>query len=147
MSSRKDANDNITTYTYDAFSRTKKITFADGGSASFEYAPTNAAYPYAVAHNSDEFNADPIDTATFVDGSGRITSQKRDATFFVGPNNAAKTGWAVGGATQLDALGRTITEWYPTQQLTGALTDFVVSKPPVTESPPIKTNGTLSTAS
>ena len=137
VSSRTDANGNVTTYAYDALSRTRKIAYPDGGSVAFEYAPTDPEYPYAVAHHSDEFNADPIDTATFVDGSGRVTGQKRDAAFFVGPQQAAVTGWSVAGATEIDPLGRTVKEWYPTKQLTGALTDYWDATP-ATE--PIKTD-------
>ena len=135
VSSRTDASDNVTNYTYDALSRTRKITYPDGGFVSFEYAPTDSNYPYALAHHSDEFNADPIDTATFVDGSGRVTSQKQDATFFVGPNQTPQTGWAVAGAEKIDALGRTVTQWYPTKQLTGSLADFWDKTPPEPPAP------------
>jgi RHS repeat-associated protein len=130
VSSRTDASGNVTRYDYDAFSRTKTITHPDGGSVSFEYAPTNAAYPYAVARHSDEFNNGTIDTATFVDGSGRVTGRKRDAAFFDGADKPTKTGWAVEGAEQVDALGRVVSQWYPTQQLTGALTDYWDKTPP-----------------
>jgi RHS repeat-associated protein len=135
VSSRTDASQNVTRYTYDPLSRTKKITAPDGGSVTFEYAPTDSDYPYAVAHHSDEFNGGPIDTATFVDGSGRVTGQKRDATFFVGPNQPTETGFAVAGAEKIDALGRTVTEWYPTKQLTGALTDYWDKTPPEPPAP------------
>jgi RHS repeat-associated protein len=124
VSTRTDASGNVTTYDYDAFSRTSQIDYPDGGSVEFEYAPTDAGYPYAVARHSDEFNADTIDTATFVDGMGDLTGQKRDATFFVSRNDPAVTGWAVAGASLVDELGRTTKQWYPTPQLTGSLTDY-----------------------
>jgi RHS repeat-associated protein len=130
VSSRTDASGNVTRYEYDALSRTKRITHPDGGSVSFDYEPTDEHYPYAVARHSDEFNSDTIDTATFVDGSGRVTGQKHDASFFDGADKPTQTGWAVGGAEQLDALGRVVMEWYPTKQLTGNLTDYWDKTPP-----------------
>lgn len=124
VSSRTDANGNVTQYLYDALSRQKKITYPDGGTVDFEYAPTNSSYPYAVARHSDEFNADTIDTATFVDGMGDVTGRKKDATLFEGPNKTPVTGFSVEGASIVDALGRTTSQYYPTKQLTGSLTDY-----------------------
>jgi RHS repeat-associated protein len=144
VASRTDANGNTTSppkpvghtthYTYDPLGRTQKITFPDGGWVSFDYAPSNGQYPYAVAHNYDEFATGPdntIDTATFVDGSGRVTGRKRDAEFFVAPDVPTTKGWAVEGRTELDALGRVVKEWFPTRQTTGALTDYWDKTPAV----------------
>jgi len=131
---RTDANGNRTDYAYDPLGRTRQITFPDGGWASFDYAPSDAQYPYALAHNYDEFATGPdntIDTATFVDGSGRVTGRKRDAEFFTGAGSPTAKGWSVEGATELDALGRVVKEWYPTRQTTGALSDYWDKTPTV----------------
>jgi YD repeat-containing protein len=130
VSSRTDASGNTTTYEYDALSRIDRIGYPGGGEVTFDYAPSDPDYPYAVAHHSDEFNADTIDTATFVAGNGEVTGQKRDATFFVDRNSPTVTGWSVAGASLVDELGRTTRQWYPTQQLTGNLTDYWEATPP-----------------
>jgi RHS repeat-associated protein len=138
VGSRTDANGNMTDYAYDPMGRTRRIDFPDGGWVTFAYAPSDAQYPYAVARNFDAFHDDTvpnpdetIDTATFVDGSGRVTGRKRDGEFFRGADSQTATGWAVEGATELDALGRVVKEWYPTQQTTGGLTDYWDATPAV----------------
>jgi len=138
VASRTDANGNLTEYDYDPLGRTRRIDFPDGGWVTFAYAPSDPRYPYAVARNFDAFHDDTvpnpdetIDTATFVDGSGRVTGRKREAEFFTGADTATSKGWSVEGATELDALGRVVKEWYPTDQTEGVLTDYWDETPDV----------------
>jgi RHS repeat-associated protein len=116
---RTDANNNVTTYTYDSLARIKSISSPRPGDpdlVTYEYAPTAAGYAYALAHHYDAFNpGDTIDTVTFVDGTGRTTQTKRDASLFVTPGQAAVTGRIVSGATNFDALGRAIEQFNPTR--------------------------------
>jgi RHS repeat-associated protein len=116
---RTDANDNVTSYTYDSLARIKSISSPRPGDpdlVTYEYAPTDDKYAYAVAHHYDAFNpGDTIDTVTFVDGTGRTTQTKRDASLFVTPGQAAVTGRIVSGATNFDALGRAIEQFNPTR--------------------------------
>lgn len=116
---RTDANNNVTTYTYDSLARIKSISSPRPGDpdlVTYEYAPTAAGYAYAVAHHYDAFNpGDTIDTVTFVDGTGRTTQTKRDASLFVTPGQSAVTSRIVSGATNFDALGRPIEQFNPTK--------------------------------
>lgn len=141
VSTQKDADGNITAYLYDSLNRTKKVTSPDLGTVEFTYAPTDASYPYATAKHLDQFDTatpkDTIDTAVFVDGSGLVTQRKREASFFVPATGAVTDGWAVEGATELDGLGRTVKEWFPSQQLAGALETYH-SETPAPTIPPTK---------
>ncbi|MCP4376494.1 MAG: hypothetical protein GY794_10020 [bacterium] len=116
---RTDANNNETRYSYDSLARIKSISSPRPGDpdlVTYEYAPTAAGYAYAVAHHYDTFNpGDTIDTVTFVDGTGRTTQTKRDASLFVTPGQPAVTRRIVSGATNFDALGRPIEQFNPTR--------------------------------
>ena len=69
-----------------------------------------------MAHHFDVFHpSDTIDTATFVDGAGRVVQTQNDASLFRGAGQAAETGVIVSGATIFDALGRPITQYNPTK--------------------------------
>jgi RHS repeat-associated protein len=130
---RTDANNNVTAYTYDSLARIKSISSPRPGDpdlVTYEYAPTAAGYAYAVAHHYDAFNpGDTIDTVTFVDGTGRKTQTKRDASLFVTPGQPAETGMIVSGATNFDALGRPIEQFNPTRD-TQAQTVYETLVPP-----------------
>ena len=41
-----------------------------------------------------------------------MTGRKREAELFTGADSPTVEGWAVEGATELDALGRVTKEWY-----------------------------------
>ena len=119
VSTRTDANNNMTTYTYDSLARIKSISSPRPGDpdlVTYEYAPTADSYAHAVAHHYDLFNpGNTIDTVTFVDGIGRTTQTKRDASLFVSAGQSAETGRIVSGATVFDSLGRATRQFNPTR--------------------------------
>lgn len=123
VKTRIDANGNETHYTYDAYSRLRTVTSPDGGVATFDYYPSDADYPYATVKHTDEFNAGTtIDTATYVDGSGRVTGRKRDAVVYDPATGVTGAGYACEGGSDVDGLGRTVHQWKPFLQ-TGATLD------------------------
>jgi RHS repeat-associated protein len=130
IASRTDVNGQSTSYAYDAAGRIASITgpYEQGtghSTARFEYFPTSAGYAYALAHNYDAFNpSDPIDTATFVDGDGRVTQTKQDASVFTGAGSAPADVMVVSGAREFDALGRPVKQWYPTTEPLGSIGTF-----------------------
>ncbi|GAB3051208.1 hypothetical protein GCM10027053_08200 [Intrasporangium mesophilum] len=127
VASRTDANGNTTTYTYDAFSRVKTVTSPDNGVATYDYHPDDASYPFATVKHSDEFNpGTTIDTATYVDGSGRITGRKRDAVVYDPVANTTGQGFAAEGRSDVDGLGRTVHQWKPFLQTGKTLADYPV---------------------
>ncbi|MPZ52145.1 MAG: hypothetical protein GEU79_05340, partial [Acidimicrobiia bacterium] len=127
LASRTDANGHTTTYTYDAVGRlsTIKGPYEQGGdtaTVTFEYHPTDNAYAYAVARHYDAFNpGDTIDTVAFVDGIGRETQTKHDATLFRGVGDPAQDVMVVSGAVVFDAVGRPVQEWYPIEEPLGTI--------------------------
>ncbi len=130
IASQIDANNQLTTYTYDAQGRLATITgpFEQGtghATISFEYFPTAPAYAYALAHHYDAFHPnDTIDTARFIDGIGRETQTKQDAAVFRGAGQAAQNEMVVSGAAAYDALGRAVKEWYPVEEPLGTIGTF-----------------------
>jgi RHS repeat-associated protein len=127
ITSRTDANGQKTSYTYDDYGRLTSITgpYEQGSgnaSVTFEYFPTAPGYAYALAHNFDAFHpGDTIDTASFMDGIGRVTETKQDATLFQGANQPAVDAMIVSGATEWDALGRAVKQWYPISESLGTI--------------------------
>ncbi|HTE60385.1 MAG TPA: toxin TcdB middle/N-terminal domain-containing protein [Solirubrobacteraceae bacterium] len=122
IASRTDANEQTTSYTYDAAARIASITgpYEQGSghaTVTFEHHPTAPGYAYAVAHHHDAFHpGDTIDTVAFADGSGRQTQTKQDATLFRGADTPAEAARVVSGAVEFDALGRPVKEWHPTEE-------------------------------
>jgi RHS repeat-associated protein len=121
LASRTDENGNLTTYGYDAQGRLQSVTAPreQGGAATVSYAYGGldatldhaGPHAWATAHHHDVFNpGNTIDTATFVDGMGRVVQRKRDAQV-EGVDGEARI---VEGAVEYDALGREAKEWYPT---------------------------------
>ncbi|MEJ2209522.1 MAG: SpvB/TcaC N-terminal domain-containing protein, partial [Anaerolineae bacterium] len=103
IASQTDPNGQVTSYTYDVVGRLASITgpYEQGSghaSVAFEYFPTAPAYAYGLAHLYDVFHpGDTIDTAAFLDGIGRETQTKQDATLFRGSDQAAADVMIVGG--------------------------------------------------
>ena len=130
VTSRTDPNGQVTSYTYDAYSRLASITgpYEQGtgnASATFEYFPTAPGYAFALAHNFDVFHpGDPIDTASFIDGLGRETQTKQDATLFQGASQPAVNRVVISGRIEFDALGRQAKQWYPNSEPLGTLGSF-----------------------
>jgi RHS repeat-associated protein len=134
VASRTDANNQTTSYTYDAFGRLASITgpYEQGSghpTVSFEYHADNPSYAYAVAHNFDSVHPNrPIDTASFVDGIGRPTQTKRNATLYTGVTSAAANVMVVSGAMDFDSLGRVVTLRYPVSEALGNIGKFNTDK-------------------
>ena len=127
VATRTDANGNVTRYTYDAYSRLRTITSPDGGVATFAYHPADPDYPYATVAHTDQLNAGTtIDTATYADGSGRVTGRKRDAVVYDPVTGQTGPGFAAEGGSDVDGLGRTIHEWKPFLQTGKTLADYTV---------------------
>jgi RHS repeat-associated protein len=124
VSSRTDANGNSTSYAYDAMARVSQVTMPDGGQVDYEYHPTAAAYAWAEARHSDEFNDNPIRTVSFVDGIGRTTQRKQETAVFRGVGGTPENGFVVSGAVEFDALGRSVTEYQPTFEAMGSASTY-----------------------
>lgn len=124
IASREDANGNVTTYAYDAQGRIKEVVgpYEQGTgrkSVTYEYR-LDAPYAMAFARHFDaERPDDPIETAAFVDGLGRRTQTKQDATVFRGVGQAAQDVMSVSGAIEYDAVGREVKEWHPIEEPLG----------------------------
>ncbi|HSK26622.1 MAG TPA: SpvB/TcaC N-terminal domain-containing protein [Jiangellales bacterium] len=129
---RVDANGNATTYAYDSFGRIAAIRSpyeqdpGDPATVTFEYAPSAPAYGYAVARHFDAFNpGDTIDTVAFVDGIGRLTQTKHDASILADDPADPKTAkMIVAGSIEYDALGREVKEWFPVTEPPGQATTY-----------------------
>ncbi len=132
---RVDANGNATRYTYDAFDRLSSVRGPyeqgpdDPATVTYEYHP-DAPYAYAIARHHDRFNpGDTINTVTFVDGIGRVTQTKHDATIVASEASSPATDKVlVSGAVEFDGLGRKVKEWFPSVEALGSLGTFSTSK-------------------
>lgn len=141
VSKRLDANNNATSYRYDPIGRIAAIgtprpaAAANVDLVTYEYHPS-ATYGYAVARHNDVFNAgNSIDTAVFVDGKGRVTQTKRDASLFVAAGSLSVEGIVVSGGLKYDALGHPVAEYTPrTGTTTMATFDLAAYTGPVTTS-------------
>lgn len=124
ITSRTDVNAKKTSYTYDSVGRVQTLRGPgqqDGGdpTISYEYHP-DADYAFVIARHLDAFHEDdPIETVSFVDGRGRETQTKQDATVSSDPGQPAVKQMIVGGAVEYDALGRPVKEWYPIHEPLG----------------------------
>jgi RHS repeat-associated protein len=125
---RDDPAGNTTSYTYDAAGRLATVTapreqgtarvtmtYAYGGFAT-TFDPAGA-HAWSTVSIHDVFNVgNDIQTATFVDGAGRVVQRKRDADVDGVPGESR----IVEGAVEFDALGRAVKEWYPVVEPHGA---------------------------
>ena len=134
IASRTDANNQVTSYTYDAFSRIQSITGpyeqnTGHATVSFEYHADNPSYPYAAAHNFDvRHPSRTIDTATFVDGIGRQTQSKQDATLYTSTTSRATDAVVVSAAMDFDAIGRASKVRYPISEPLGSFGTYNTDK-------------------
>jgi RHS repeat-associated protein len=122
VATRTDANGNVTTYTYDPLARIASISSPVPTDpqplVTYQYFLSTLAAPtaHAVAHHFDFFHPlDTIDTASFVDGTGRVVQTQNDASLFRGAGQTAETGVIVSGTTIFDALGHPVTQYNPTK--------------------------------
>lgn len=132
-----DVNRNKTTYTYDAFGRPKTITGPyeqEGGSPtiSFEYHP-EATVPWALTSHLDSFRSktDPIQTAVFVDGLGRVLQTKKDATVHRGTDRDPDDVMIVSGRVTFDSFGRMTEQRHPVTESLKSPGAFNTSSSPV----------------
>ena len=118
VASRTDANGNTISYTYDPLARLASVSSPVATDpqplVTFQYflKPND---PHAVAHHYDAFNPnDPIRTAAYADGVGRVVQTQQDASLFNG-GGQADVGVIVSGATIFDAFGRPAQQYNPTR--------------------------------
>jgi len=84
---------------------------------SFDYHP-EASHPYAITRQMDLARDpnNPIETIVITDVTGRTLQAKHDATVHVGDGMPTRDVMVVSGRTQVDAFGRTVASWYPTEE-------------------------------
>lgn len=124
-----DFNDQEIRRTYDAAGRLDTVAgpyeVPEGRiTIDFEYHP-EAAYPFAITRHVDReaggtVRADTIDTITFVDGLGRVTQTKRDASIHAGEGVPPQAQMTVSGRVVFDFLGRVVEQFYPVTEAKGA---------------------------
>jgi RHS repeat-associated protein len=134
-----DTNGNVIAYTYDSFGRTQSVLGPQEQAAGQAYTIRFGYTPYInldlapvasrartehadrdVASNGQvSYKADPIDTMLFTDGMKRVLQTKKDASVSEGNGVAAQDKMIVSGRVAMDALGRSIAQYYPTAQTKG----------------------------
>ncbi len=132
VASRTNAPGWTTRYTYDTLGRISRISKIgeDDPLVEFDYAPDDPDYGYAVAHHHDALHpGDTIDTVTFVDGLGRTTQTKRDVSLHTAVGEPGVAGRSVSGTKAYDALGRVVTEHYPSVDQQDELTAYDLKVP------------------
>ncbi len=114
ISTSYDAKGRITDYTgpYQQGSGLKTILM--------EYHP-EAVIPWALTKHldADRSVSDYIETATFIDGLGRVTQTKKDHALHTG-GGAASDVMIVSGRIRYDGLGRISEQYYPVTEPLGA---------------------------
>jgi RHS repeat-associated protein len=150
-----DPNNIVTNYTYDALGRISTVSTprfmgvpsptpgdpplvppdpplvpGDPPLVTYSYDLSTPGNASATAHNYDYFHPnDPIDTVAFVDGTGRVTQDKRDAAVFTQAGQPAAVGTVVSGHVDYDALGRPVQQYNPYYS-PGPIGAFDTTKPP-----------------
>jgi RHS repeat-associated protein len=113
-----DLNGNKITNELDAVGRISKITgpYEQQGapfSLSFEYHP-EAETPWALTQHYDSQNRNNyMETATFVDGLGRVLQTKKDVAIYQGDGRPDQEMMVVSGKVNYDAFGRVVKAFYP----------------------------------
>ncbi|MCL2450808.1 MAG: hypothetical protein FWD17_17840, partial [Polyangiaceae bacterium] len=140
VASETDANGNMALFNYDDFGRLTSVDGPDDiGTAehtlAFTYSegsgsPATPAYA-TTAHKDRQHPGQPIMTATFADGLGRIIQTKKSLARDIG-GSGVTNGMAVSGALVFDGFGRIAQQGQP----------FFDTSPPTTFVPSTPTNPT-----
>lgn len=131
----RDMNNQPTAYELDAVGRIVKVTGpyefdetnANAYTIKFVYHP-DAEVPWALTQHFDlEHPDNPIETATFTDGIGRVIQIKKDGDIFNDPASEDTEQMIVSGRVLFDAFGRTISSRYPVVEDLGSQGVFNLS--------------------
>jgi RHS repeat-associated protein len=121
----KDINGNPIHYTLDNLGRVETVKgpyeMKSGApyTIRFEYHP-EAQVPWALTQHYDPaFPKNFMETATFVDGLGRVLQTKKDAAIYQGDGAADKEVMVVSGKVVYDGLGRATHAYYPVTEALG----------------------------
>ncbi|GJM65027.1 SpvB/TcaC N-terminal domain-containing protein [Persicobacter diffluens] len=120
-------NGHKTTYQYDELGRLTQVKGPNEKqyTLKFEYHP-EAKTPWALTKHYDPQHAgNDMETATFVDGIGRVLQTKKDAAIFNGGGDQEQM--IVSGHMVFDAFGRAVEAYYPTTQKLGKAGEFVTT--------------------
>ncbi|MBT1697424.1 hypothetical protein KK083_11090 [Fulvivirgaceae bacterium PWU4] len=126
----KDMNGNEISYELDKRGRVAKITgpYEKGGNGytiKFTY-DIDAAIPYAITEHFDPSDPkNPLKTAIFVDGLGRVLQTKKDIAIYQGDGKADVEMMSVSGRVYFDAFGRTVKTYYPVTAPAATPADFI----------------------
>ncbi len=128
--STTDINGKQTVYQIDDLGRITNITgpyeleSGQDYTIHFDYFP-NAEIPWAqTQHYDPEHPENPIETAIFIDGLGRVLQTKKDGAIFKGKDAEDKEVMLVSGKVMYDAFGRSITSYYPVSEDKGNIGTF-----------------------
>ncbi|MCX2739501.1 SpvB/TcaC N-terminal domain-containing protein [Pontibacter anaerobius] len=124
--SSKDMNGNLIQYTIDNLGRLETVKgpyeMKSGApfTIRFEY-HTEAQVPWALTRHYDPaFPNNFMETATFVDGLGRVLQTKKDAALYQGDGTPDKEVMVVSGKVLYDGLGRATHAYYPVTEELGS---------------------------
>ncbi len=128
--STTDINGKQTVYRIDELGRITDITgpyeleSGQDYTIHFDYYP-DAAIPWAqTKHYDPEHPENPIETAIFIDGLGRVLQTKKDGALFKGKDAEDKEVMLVSGKVMYDAFGRSIASYYPVSEDKGSIDVF-----------------------
>ncbi|WP_258105033.1 SpvB/TcaC N-terminal domain-containing protein [Marinoscillum sp. MHG1-6] len=125
-----DLNGQEITYELDDKGRVNKITGpyeranGSGYTLKFDYHPEDEV-PWALTQHYDPSNPqNEMETATFVDGLGRVLQTKKDGAIYKGDGQPDEEMMIVSGRVLFDAFGRSIKAYYPVSEPTGTQGTF-----------------------
>lgn len=113
-----DLNNQKISYELDAVGRPVQITgpYEQQGapySLAFEYYHQDAVAWALTKHYDPQHRNNDMETATFVDGMGRVIQTKKDVAIYQGDNKPDKEMMTVSGRAYYDGFGRTVSAHYP----------------------------------